>query len=45
MIFVFIKPIILRDDKFKDLRFLSEQDRGQACIPCEFPQSQPVLIR
>jgi general secretion pathway protein D len=44
-LFVFIKPIILRDDRFKDLRYLSEVDRNTACIPDDMPQSGPLLIR
>ncbi len=44
-LFVFIKPIILRDDKFKDLRFLSELERNRASLPDDFPSSGPVLIR
>lgn len=43
-LFVFIKPIILQDDKFRDLRFLSEIERREACIPDQFPNSKPVLI-
>ncbi|MEQ1905805.1 MAG: secretin N-terminal domain-containing protein [Pirellulaceae bacterium] len=45
LIFVFLRPIILRDDKFKDLRFLSEHDGREACIPSDLPQSEPVLIK
>lgn len=44
-LFVFIKPIILRDDKFRDLRFLSELERREACIPDDLPQSGPALVR
>ncbi len=44
-LFVFIKPIILRDDQFKDLRFLSDRERREACIPDDFPSSKPVLLR
>lgn len=44
-LFVFIKPIILRDDKFEDLRFLSDRDINQADIPGTYPYSEPVLIR
>jgi general secretion pathway protein D len=45
MLFVFLKPIILRDDKFKDLKTISEQDRQEACIPADLPQSSPLLFR
>jgi type II secretory pathway component GspD/PulD (secretin) len=44
-LFVFIRPIILRDDKFKDLRFLSELERKRASLPDDFPKSSPVLVR
>lgn len=44
-LFVFVRPIILRDDKFKDLQHLSEVDQTEARIPSDFPQSIPVLIR
>lgn len=43
-LFVFIRPVILRDDKFADLKFLSEQDRRKAAIPSDLPYSEPVLI-
>lgn len=44
-LFVFIKPIILRDDKYKDLRYLSDLELRDACIPGDYPTSAPVLIR
>ena len=44
-LFIFIKPTILRDDKFRDLRFLSEIERRDARIPDDFPYSEPVLIK
>jgi hypothetical protein len=37
--------VILRDDKFKDLKFLSERDKESACVPGEFPESQPLLMK
>ncbi len=43
-LFFFIRPIILRDDKFKDLKFLSEQDGRQARVPSQFPTSEPVWM-
>lgn len=45
LLFIFLKPVILRDDKFRDLRFLSEQERNRASIPDDLPQSSPILIR
>ncbi len=44
-LFVFIKPTILRDDQFADLKFLSEQDTRDAGLPPDYPQSDPLLIR
>ena len=44
-IYVFVKPIILRDDKFRDLRHLSEIERRKACIPDDLPKSCPILIK
>lgn len=44
-LFVFIKPVILRDDKFKDLRVLSSIERRDAELPGDLPYSEPVLIR
>ncbi len=44
-LFVFIRPIILRDDKYEDLKFLSDRDVGAACIPPELPASSPLPIR
>lgn len=44
MLFIFLRPVILRDDKFRDLIHLSEVDQRNACIPGDFPKSAPVLI-
>ena len=44
-LFVFIRPIILRDDEFRDLKFLSERDVGRASLPGDFPASEPLAIR
>lgn len=44
-LFVFIRPVILRDDKFRDLKMLSERDTGRANVPGTFPQSRPILVR
>lgn len=43
--FIFLKPIILRDDKHKDLRFLSERDIKCAGVCPDFPTSEPVWIK
>jgi general secretion pathway protein D len=42
--FVFLRPIILRDDKFQDLKFLSEADLGHAHVHGDMPKSEPLVI-
>lgn len=42
--FLFIRPIILRDSRFSDLRFLSERQAGEMCLPGDYPVSHPELI-
>ena len=44
-LFVFIRPIILRDDQFEDLKFLSGRDARAAELPDGFPGSEPLSIR
>jgi general secretion pathway protein D len=43
-LFVFIRPVILRDDKFEDLKFLSDRDTNAAEIAGDFPKSEPLAI-
>lgn len=43
-LFVFIRPVILRDDRFADLKFLSGNDRVQAGLEEEFPGSEPLWV-
>lgn len=43
-LFVFIRPTILRDDRFRDLRHLSAIDRQAADVPDDFPRSDPLLM-
>jgi len=43
-LFVFIRPIILRDDRFMDLKYLSGKDRDLAGLEEEFPSSEPLLV-
>jgi len=43
--FIFLRPVILRDDKFKDLKFLSKRDGGKAELNMGFPTSEPVWIK
>ncbi len=44
-LFVFLRPMILRDDKFKDLKFLSETDTSKAQLQGQYPSSEPILMR
>ena len=44
-LFVFIRPTILRDDKFKDLKFISEGDAKDAKTTGQYPVSEPILMR
>ena len=44
-LFVFLRPTILRDEQFTDLRNLSEADLKSAGVPANFPQSRPVVMR
>jgi general secretion pathway protein D len=43
-LFVFLKPIILRDDKFQDLKYLSDEDVKSAQIKGTLPQSKPMVM-
>lgn len=43
--FLFIRPLILRDSRFGDLRFVSNRDKQAAQIPNQYPSSRPVLMR
>src|SRR5262249_49119144 len=44
-LFVFIKPVILRDDQFEDLKYLSDKSTQAAGVAGDFPQSAPVPMR
>jgi general secretion pathway protein D len=44
-LFVFIRPVILRDDKFEDLKYLSGKRLTVAGLPGDFPRSEPVPMR
>lgn len=43
-LFVFLKPRIMRDDKFRDLKRLSRDAAGRSGIPEGFPESAPVVM-
>ncbi len=42
--FLFIRPVVLRDSRFADLRFLSDKEASNFCLPGDYPVSQPELI-
>ncbi|MBI1368407.1 MAG: hypothetical protein GC162_07100 [Planctomycetes bacterium] len=42
-LFVFIRPIILRDDQFADLKFISSGQLDKAELPGDFPTSEPLV--
>jgi general secretion pathway protein D len=44
-LFVFLRPTILKDDKFRDLKYLSDRDLRCAEEPGNFPESCPLLIK
>jgi general secretion pathway protein D len=44
-LFVFIRPVILRDDRFGDLKHLSWRDVKAAGLPSDAPPSSPMLVR
>lgn len=44
-LFVFIKPVILRDDKFEDLKYLSERAMKEVDLPGNFPSSFPIPMK
>lgn len=44
-LFVFIRAVILRDDQFRDLKGLSDQDNLKADADDNSPQSKPILMK
>ena len=44
-LFVFIRPTILRDDLFEDLKYISAEDVTGAGLEGDYPQSSPMLMR
>ncbi len=43
-LFVFIRAVILRDDKFRDLKALSRSAAGRADLAEDYPASEPVAV-
>jgi general secretion pathway protein D len=44
-LFIFLRPVIMRDDKFRDLKYLSDRDIRCAQEPPNYPESSPLLVR
>lgn len=44
VLFVFIKPTIMRDDEFKDLKFYSDVAVTEAKIPQDMPAPEPQVL-
>jgi type II secretory pathway component GspD/PulD (secretin) len=44
-LFVFIKPVILRDDRFEDLKYISEGKAADMGLPGNYPTSEPLPMR
>lgn len=44
-LFVFLRPVILRDDQFADLKFYSQRDVQRAEITPDYPASEPMLVK
>lgn len=44
-LFVFIHPVILRDNSFRDLKYLSKQALHHAGLPSGTPSSEPLLFQ
>ena len=43
-LFVFIRPVVLRDDTFEGLKYLSSRDLNNAGLPQDYPSSNPLLM-
>jgi general secretion pathway protein D len=44
-LFIFLRPVIMRDDKFRDLKYVSDRDIHCAQEPPNYPESCPLLVR
>jgi general secretion pathway protein D len=44
-LFVFIKPTILRDDRFEDLKYVSGKALKEVGLPGSYPASSPIPVR
>jgi len=44
VLFVFLRPFILRDDAFEDLKHISERDLAEAGVAGNYPKSRPLVM-
>jgi general secretion pathway protein D len=44
-LFVFLRPVIMKDDKFRDLKYLSDRDIHCAGEQPNYPENCPLLVR
>ncbi len=44
-LYAFIRPVILRDDQFEDLKYLSDRDLSAADLPVNLPASEPLILQ
>ena len=42
---MFIRPVILRDDKFEDLKYYSDLDLERTTQPANLPVAEPLIMR
>jgi type II secretory pathway component GspD/PulD (secretin) len=43
-LFVFIRPVILHDEKFEDLRYYSDRKLDLMELPGDYPRSEPIPL-
>ena len=43
-LFVFIRPVILHDEKFEDLRYYSDRKMNLMELPGDYPKSEPIPL-
>jgi type II secretory pathway component GspD/PulD (secretin) len=44
-VFVFLRSVVLREDKFERLKFYSDRDLSRAWLPGNFPSSKPITLK
>lgn len=43
-LFVFLKPVILREDKFRDLKYFSGVDQHKSKVGADYPSTRPLMV-